>query len=71
MKKTKKYYWFKTNGKVEEISEGAFNFLVEENFDSEKKNHTLVLVVDGMIRFCWGNESVWIKKSQLEQVMAQ
>ena len=69
--KTKKYYWFKSNGKVEEVSEKVFNLSVERNFLRPEKPHTLVMVSGRMIRFVFGTESMWIKKSQLEQILAQ
>lgn len=66
---TKKYYWLKSNGKVEEVSEKVFNLSVERNLLRPEKPHTLVMVSGRMIRFCWGTESVWIKKKQLEQIL--
>lgn len=67
--KTKKYYWLKSNGKVEEVSEKVFNISVERNFLRSEKPHILVMVSGRMIRFVYGTESVWIKKNQLEQIL--
>ena len=61
--KRRQYYWFKTNGIVEEISEPGFYFLLE------RKKHTLVQVAGGTVVLNQGADSILIKKKQLEQIL--
>lgn len=66
MKRVKReYYWFKTRGKVEKISEPVFYFLLE------RKKHTLVQVAGSLLAFNQGTDAVLIKKKQLEQILVK
>lgn len=61
----REYYWFKTSGKVEKISEPVFCFLLD------RKKHTLVKVAGARIVLSQSTGSVLIKKKQLEQILVK
>ena len=64
-KMKREYYWLKTRGEIEKISEPAFYFLLD------RKKHTLIQVAGARIVLNQGTNSILIKKKQLEQILVE
>ncbi len=60
----KKYYWLQTSGKVREISESVFNYLLDN------KKYALVTIAGVKITINQKANVVSVGRTQLEKILA-